>query len=306
MSEYFSLQFRILNRKFSDFGVHPVVGYLLSCIGFIIIGILIFNKTDLAKYIFPLFIVPTLLQINNNKKRKDLLKCIFSDQEFIKIRIFENILLVAPFVVFLIYQLAYIPALLLLLFSIVIIWTLSYTDLQVTIRTPFSKWPYEYAIGLRKTWPLFLFNLFLTSMAISVGNFNLGIFTLAVVTFISLSFYGQPDRQIYIWIHAMSPKTFLSYKIKPVVAYHFILSLPTLILLLTFFFEHSFIIIGIFLLGYLYLITIILSRYLNHPQVPNLGQSILLGIGFAAPPLLLLLIPYFYIQSKKQLREILI
>ncbi|MBK7030860.1 MAG: hypothetical protein IPH45_17355 [Bacteroidales bacterium] len=46
-----------------------------------------------------------------------------------------------------------------------------------TIPTPFSKHPFEFAVGFRKTFLAWLFAYFLTIMAISVGNFNLGVFS---------------------------------------------------------------------------------------------------------------------------------
>jgi hypothetical protein len=59
------------------------------------------------------------------------------------------------------------------------------------------------------------------------------------------------------------------------------------------------------LLGYVYLVTIILAKYSGYPNEMNLLQGILIGISLLFPPILIGIIPFFYLQSIKRLNDIL-
>jgi len=97
-------------------------------------------------------------------------------------------------------------------------------QLNYTIPTPFYKKPFEFIIGFRTAIGMIGFAYFLTIMGISVGNFNLGIFSLLVVFLTSFSFYAQPDSQFYVWIFSHSSATFLLDKIKIGIGYITILA----------------------------------------------------------------------------------
>jgi len=75
--------------------------------------------------------------------------------------------------------------------------------------------------------------------------------------------------------------------------------------LLFFFHENSLAVIGIQLIGYFYLLTVIVAKYAAYPQKMNLPQTILLVLSMALPPLALVSSTYFYIQSTKRLKEFL-
>lgn len=84
-----------------------------------------------------------------------------------------------------------------------------------------------------------------------------------------------------------------------------LITLPITLVLLYFFKQNIHATIGFQLIGYCYLVTIILAKYSTYPQKMNLPQGVLFAISIAAPPFLLGLIPFFYIQSTKRLKEIL-
>jgi len=75
--------------------------------------------------------------------------------------------------------------------------------------------------------------------------------------------------------------------------------------LLIFFQTNILAVFGFQALGYCYLLTFILAKYSAYPKKVNLPQGILLALSLAMPQLLLALVPFFYIQSKNRLKEIL-
>jgi hypothetical protein len=65
------------------------------------------------------------------------------------------------------------------------------------------------------------------------------------------------------------------------------------------------VIFGFQVLGYCYLLTVILAKYSTFPRKINLPQGILLAMSLAMPLLLLIVVPFFYIESNRRLKEIL-
>jgi len=83
------------------------------------------------------------------------------------------------------------------------------------------------------------------------------------------------------------------------------LCLPIIISLSLFFYTKIDIILGFQFLGYLFIFTTMLAKYSVFPEKLNIRFIIVFALTLLLPPLLLLIIPYLYIQSTKKLKEIL-
>jgi len=220
------------------------------------------------------------------------------------LRLIENFLVVSPFIAFLAYKQLF-PAMLILSTITLVISLVNFNStFNFTIPTPFYRRPYEFAVGFRNTFYLFIMTYSLTFIAISVGNFNLGIFSLLLVFFITLTFYSKPEDLYFVWSFIDSPKGFLMKKIRTGLVYSTMLSTPILIILSIFFSEIKILLI-FQLLGYIYLITIILAKYSAYPNEMSLPQGILFSLSLMLPPALFITIPLFYYQSIKSLTSIL-
>ncbi len=301
---YFSLQYRMLNRQLSDFGLHPLAGYILSVAAFIGLSVYLFLKTEFAMYIYYLLAIGFTYMLSESG-RNGFLKTCFNADEYYKIRIIENALLVLPFVAFLTYKSAFLPAILLLVSAILLVFLSIRSTLNFTIPTPFSNKPFEFIVGFRNTFYAFVLAYFLTIMAVTVGNFNLGIFALLFVLMICMTFYSNPESEFYVWIFSSGTRGFLLHKIKIALLYSTILCLPVVVGLGVFFPENIAAILGFQSLGYLYLVAVILAKYSTFPNKINLPQILVIAFSISFPPLLIGVIPYFYIQSAKKLNEIL-
>ncbi len=164
MEEYFLLQHKILNRKLIDFGVPIWVGYILSPIVFVVLSSFLFYKTEFAGYIY-VFIALGLISKLSEPKRNDFLKAIFSKCDYLKIRLFENWIIGVPFIIFLIYKESYLFALILVVLSAIVGLFNFNINTNFTIPTPFGKYPFEFAVGFRKTFFIFPIAYFLTFMS---------------------------------------------------------------------------------------------------------------------------------------------
>jgi len=198
-----------------------------------------------------------------------------------------------------------IAATILLIINCLLSLTSFKSKLNITLPTPFFKHPFEYTIGFRKSYIFCFLAYFLTFISIHAGNINLGIFSLIIIFLVCMSFYSNPEATFYVWIYSCNSEDFLDKKIKTIIKYTLFLSLPISFFLIIFFFEDVFQILFLQVLGVLYIITNMLGKYSVFPSRINLQQSFGILLSILMPPILLLIIPYFYKQSQKRLKEIL-
>lgn len=296
MKYYFSLQYKILNRKWSEFGVHPILGYFLSVILFLGLSFLLFSKTIYAPYIYVFFGLSFVIKLGEIT-RNDFLKSCFPKKEYIQLRAIENIIIATPFIVFLLFQLHWVFALA-LSFIVVAVSVFNFNQqLNYVIPTPFFHYPFEFIIGLRKTILMFFLVSFLTYMSIQVGNFNLGLFALALVLLTGMTYYSEPEQRYFVWIYSTTPKAFLLKKMQVAILHTTILCLPFSLLLSIFFPANILMILILQCLGYLGLITVLLAKYSAYPSKMGVPQAIMLAISVWFPPALLGVIPYLYKKS---------
>jgi hypothetical protein len=304
LKKYFTLQLSMLKKQLFDFGVNPSIGFIVILSVFYVCSIYLFTKTAYASYLYILIAIGMVLK-NSEVNRTDFLKFTFTRKDYFKIRILENLLTVLPFIIFLCFKKEAYSILLLLALSVVIALLNTPKQIAFTLPTPFYKKPFEFIVGFRMYWGILLIAYFIATMSIMYQNFNLGIFSLLLIYLVCLSFYNNPENEFYVWVHKLNVTSFLIDKITTAIIFSTLLSLPITIALLFFFTTNSNIIIGFQALGYCYLLTIILAKYAAYPQKINLPQGILLAVSLTMPPLLLIVAPYFYIQSNKKLKAIL-
>jgi hypothetical protein len=304
MKEYLKLQHSMLNRKMKGIGLAPFLGYLLMFIGFYWFSIYLFSKTDFAEYFYGLISISALLKLSE-KRRNDFLKTTFSISNYSILRIIENLIMVFPFLIFLLYKQSFLVAIILFFFSQLISILNFDSNFNFTIPTPFSKKPFEFPIGFRKTFYVFPFAYFLTYQSIIADNFNLGIASMLLITFVVLSYYSKAENEYFVWSFNLCSRSFLINKIMIGVLFFSFLCLPIIVSLIMFYPNEILTLFALILLSYIYIITIILAKYSVYPNEINLPEIILIGTSIVFPPLLLGIIPFFYTKSIKQLKLIL-
>lgn len=294
----------MLNRKMIDFGLPILIGYTFLPLIFILGSNYLFTKTAFANYLFGLLALTVVSKLSE-PNRNNFLKSIFSKKKYRILRILENIIYCMPFTLFLIYKKQFIFSLLLNLAVIITALFNFGTTLNITIPTPFSKKPFEFTVGFRKTFYMFPIAYFLTYISISVGNFNLGVFSILFMALICFSYYSEIENEYFIWNFKQSSKEFLLDKTKTCLTYFTLLTVPSIISLSISFYNEIAVLMILFILCYAYLLTIILGKYSAFPNNMRLPQGILILMSFAFPPILFVVIPLFYSQSIKKLNTIL-
>jgi len=303
IKDYFVLQLVMNNRKTKEAGFNPVLGYLMGLIVFVLLSEYIFHKTEFAKYLVILVCFSFQFKLSENR-RTDFLLSTFGDKSKNKIRVLENSIVCIPFVSILIFKNLFLEAVILFICSITIALFSFRTSLNFTIPTPFSKNPFEFSTGFRKTFFIFPLAYALTTIAINVDNFNLGIFSMLLISITTLSYYSKPEEEYYVWVHAETTKSFLKKKIIIATKNYILLTIPILIGLLIFY-PIKFDLILLFLfIGILFLWTILLAKYSVFPDEIHLSIGFIIAFTILFPPLILVVIPYFYTKSINNLKLI--
>lgn len=293
------------NRRLKDFGLEPIFGYLLILASFIGLSLFLFYKTEFAQYIYILISLALTSKLSEIG-RNDFLKLCFNGKHYKLVRIIENLTSSMPFLIFLIYKQIFIGSVILTVISLILGLSSFKTSLNFTIPTPFYKKPFEFTVGFRNTFFIFPIAYILTFISISVDNFNLGIFSLLLVFLIPLGFYTKPENEYFVWSFALTPKQFIIEKIKTALQFTSILSLPIILTLCFFYYKNIDVLITSYIIGCVFLITIISAKYSAYPNEMNLPEIIIIAISIFFPPLLLVFTPYFYIKATNKLQEYLV
>lgn len=304
MKAYFELQYKILNRRCTDAGIAPAAAYIIFAAAFTALSLYLFHKT---KYAAPVYLL-TALSITGKLaeiKRNDFLRICFGDDKLKKIRITENLIVIAPFLMFLLYKQLFTAALILAVLAIILALLNFSTTLNMVIPTPFYKKPFEFTTGFRNTFYLIVAAYVLAVIAVVAANFNLGIFAMLLVFAVILGYYAKPENEYYVWIYSLSPEKFLLEKIKTALLYSSLLVLPVALLLGIFFPQHLAALLLFLTAGWLFLIGMIVSKYASYPDELNITQGLLLAFCIGLPPLLLILIPYLFFKSATRLNSLL-
>ncbi len=174
---------------------------------------------------------------------------------------------------------------------------------DVVFPTPFRKKPFEFIVGFRRSLFLFTAAYGIMFASIYVHNLNLGIFALCLNYLIILGFYIKPENDFFVWSFSDNPSVFLFKKIKTALKYSCMLCFPMVLILSVFYSENMVLFTLIFLVGWAYLVAIVLAKYAAFPDEMDIKEGMLIAISISIPPLLVGVIPYFYLKAKKQLQK---
>lgn len=300
MSYYFNLQFKRVNRHLQALGFNVALAYILVAVVFTVASQALFEKIKFAEYLY-IAIAALACYTLSEPVRNTYIKLLFDKKKYFIIRLLENSIIVLPFICFLLFQRNYIFALIVLFLSTGLSFISHSVNNRFILPTPFSKKPFEFLVGFRKNYLLFIACYVLAIIGIFADNFNLAIFALALCLFICLNFYTKPEHSFYVWIHTMKPSKFLNLKIQIAIQHLIIITLPICIILLFFYIQYWHITAVIVVLGMLYIVLMLLGKYAYYPAEINVIQILAIAFSIFFPPFLLFSIPYFYVKANQNL-----
>lgn len=304
MLYYFKLQFKVINRYLIDFGFPLLIGYVSIFVLFFLFSNYLFENTEHHDYIYSLLSLIFVVSLNDRRKR-NFLTLQFKKYEVFIIRVFENILVSMPFLLFLLYKSRFTIAISLLVLNLLLAVFSFKNDFSFVIPTPFAKYPFEFLIGFRRKIGFIVISYFFTYLSIVSSNPNLGFFAILLIPFTCSLFYTYPEKIYFVWIFSMTSNEFLKEKITIAIKYSLLLSLPITITLSYFFFNEIILILFFQCIGLIFIVLVLLGKYSVYPKKIDLPQALGIILSIWLPPVIFFIIPYFYNQSIKRLNKIL-
>lgn len=304
MKFYFKLQFRRLLRMWEEQKIYPSFGIILSILLFIVFSKLLFMKIRYAGWIYLIISIYSPIVLSNSQ-RNNFLKSIFKTNDFYKIKLVENSMMIVPFSLYLLYEKLYVISAISLLLIVVTSFLEYRRKSTVIIPTPFKKHPFEFIQGFRRFFFLYLISYYLCYQAILVQNSYLCLFALALPYFLNMFFLLNPEQPYFVWLYSLNKRQFIWKKIFTSIFCTSILIFPLVILLIIFFSENFLLMLLVILLGAILQIFIISAKYAAFPFEMQFLQAMMFFFSLMFPPLLLFTIPYFYKYAEISLEKIL-
>ncbi len=302
MLDYFKLQFKRFTRRFSDTGINPVFALIVLFVSFIAFSVYLFHKASFAEYVYPI-IALSFAGALSDAKRNGFLKSNFRANEWRKIRVLENLIIVSPFLAFLLFKQCFLISAVTGFLAVLISFIQVGSRFSFVIPTPFSKKPFEFTVGFRSTFYLFPLIYILTVIAVYTNTFNLGIFAMLAVFAICLNYYAKPEDDFFVWSYNHTPKQFLLQKMKTGLVQSTLLITPIFLTLTIVFYENWYYILLFLAVGYAFIVAAIVAKYSAFPDEMNMTQGFLITMSVFFPPLLIVVIPYFFTQSVNRLKH---
>lgn len=306
MRYYFKLQLKLSIRALKNNYENPWFLIIILFVAFIVSSAAFLNNVPNAPYFYLLLETGVILSLSS-KKRNQFLSSIFLKKKYIVLRIIENILVALPFILSLVYKKLYWLSLINLILCLLLsFYNIPGLKSYSAIPSPFSKRPYEFTTGFRRTYWLIIITYCLAIYSITQHDLILSMASLLGVFIICVTFYSHLDPIFYVWIHAQSAKVFLGKKITTAIIYSLLLSLPVIVLFVIFYPNNLPTIFLILTTGILYIVLSVVYVYVNFPVKTTQSQNLQYIAGLLFPPLTILIIPNFYSQAVRRLKDYLL
>ena len=305
VKHYFGWQFKLASRSIRNFGLPPAIGYILLALIIVALPLWLLPSKPSLPWIYAV-VGAFATSFGRAEGRDDFLKNCYSKREFLLIRTMENLLLALPFSLVLLIHKQFLLAL--ALFSLAFLLGItSYNNHRKlhlpALPTPFSKRPFEFALGFRVSFLIFMLLYYVVAMAIVHDNFNLGIVAVYAVFIVCLCFYQQMEPEYYVWIYEASPKRFLFQKLRTAFVYTSTLVVLPLIALSVWFPSYIGFLLVAVLAGFMNLAIVILLKYKEFPKPFHIGDGLLIAACLICPiipiPFGFLPIPLLFILYEK-------
>lgn len=293
-----------MHRQVADSGIPIGLAYTLTPILFLFTSYYLFTRSEMAPYLYPMIGLFFTLPLSN-PKRNEFIQLNFNPNMLWKIRATENLIIVFPFFLFLVWQNQWPFGLVLLVLAALLAVAKQKFQLEFQIPSPFVKYHFEYNHIFRQSAPIILLLYILTWVAISVNNFNLGIAILLGLMVTQISFLARPESELMVWNYRLKATQFLWMKSKMVIGNALMLSAPIWISLAIVFQDQLLILAAFEMLGLMFLLATLWGKYASFPFEMSKTQTIVLVLSINFPPALLLFLPYSFQIAKKRLQSLL-
>jgi hypothetical protein len=301
---YLLLELKLFNRKLLQIGFNLNLFWSIVPAIFILSALHIIQNGENSTWILVAFLT-LLFQNKNSTLHQEFLDTNIGKGKIILIRLIRNLLLALPFVISMLYFGKVLHTLALIVIAMIGAYWLTPKLKPMIISTPFRKYPFEFIIGFRRYFWIWLLLIPTIYLSYTYQNDAIAIFVFAVILLVQLQFFSYQEPTWYIWNEAKSPTEFLFFKIKIGMICNFIsITIPTLILFIVL--PNSFLlIVSIWAFSFVLCAFSILNKYAYIPNQLAALQGFLFTLNLIFPPLLLFSIPYLFKKAEQNLKHFL-
>lgn len=301
---HFRLQAIRLHRMVRSMGLHPLLNYSLFLAMFVGASATLFTRDSRFPIAYSL-IALLLLSMQSKPAYNDWLNQLYSRGDFCRIRLLENLLIAIPFILALVIsQHIYFGMGLLLAAALMAINT-KRRSWNIVLPTPFYRHPFEFTAGFRFSAILVLSGYYLVYISVYHANIGIGIFVIYSLGVLAALYHSYPEDPQYVWNFSCTAAKFLRYKLLTAWGYTLLLMLPALLALSLAYPNQIARLMGVCALGLAVATAGVLSKYTTFPHELSLKEGLPFGAALVFPPLLLFVLPYFYLRAHRQLGELL-
>jgi hypothetical protein len=172
---------------------------------------------------------------------------------------------------------------------------------HLVLPTPFAQFPFEFIVGFRKSFVFFIMAYFLSVAGVVVHNSNLALFSIALVFMTCINYYSVVEDEFHVWVFSLTPRQFLNQKLYAALRNAIVLVLPILIISLPFFFLDFLYFLLMVFVSALFLASIVFAKYSAYPNNMHLLSGLSIALCLSFPPILILILPYFYKKAIQSL-----
>ncbi len=300
MKLYFTILSRIWQRKLRNWGIEPIVFWILAPVVFVGLAWMLYQRLQIAPIVLGLLALQGMMSLGT-ADRNEFLRTIYPIKKYRMLRAIENLLVALPFMLVMLYHGDFYYTMALIALSVLSSTIVLKSNLQFVFPSPFGRELFEFSQGFRRSFGFAILLVLGFAIGVATDNFNLYIFSIALLYLSMANYYRSIEPEYYVWTYALSPSRFLYKKIKQLVLNSCLLTLPVSITACIYYPHHYTILLALYIAGTSYIVCSMLAKYASYPDRLSLPYGILLAISIILVPLLLPLSWYFYTRAVRNL-----
>lgn len=302
MKYYFTLQRQLLVRKSHELGLNPLLGLFLVLACGIVLPFFLTPIAPRSGWILVVMAAWLVLQ-NSRRDKFDFLQLQFGRRRAHTLLALENGGLILPILSFLVIQLLWFQALFLAVIIALFSWMPLRPLVQKAIPTPYSRHPFEFAAGFRRSWWIYLGLTVWIIHGWSIGNGNLAFVGICLITLTQLANYLLPEDEVFIWNFAYTPSQFLWAKIRRAVGQQLYLSIPFFAGHIVCFPDRAWLLLLLLVVGTTLFALLISMKYARFPLELSVVEAVFFCTCIFFPPLLLVFVPMYFQRACRNLEN---
>ena len=300
---YIKLQLRLLKRRFVEAGFSALLFYPVILGLHVLLYHFVKAYPTWGAYSVSLINLQVLFTLSDFR-RIDFLKTTFTKRDYYNIRLIENSIISSGSIIVLLISGHFVLAAVSIILCVGFLFTTTAFVWTRRIPTPFTKKPFEFIIGFRRTWLLLLILYSIAMLGAIFGNQNLALFGLFCICFCCMFYYDQPEPSMVLWNRSRTASQFLMYKIRRGLVQLSLLILPLMGGIVAFFPESYYKVLIVWFLGLFLIPFVICVKYAVFPRKINITEGSILALCLAFYPLVLALIPYYFYKAVSNLNKL--